>query len=133
MREKTQENGSWPIIVCVDDYTNAIPAGWFYHVITEQGTSFCNLFSFLKRLNGMLDELNVPQSFMSLRSFGGEREDVTFEHVTPRRGKKATFLLHVLFRQNAGWQGTVVWLEKEREIPFRSVLELLFLMDSALT
>ena len=44
----------------------------------------------------------------------------------------ATFAVRVLFRQNASWQGEVTWLEGKREESFRSVLELILLMDGAL-
>ena len=47
-----------------------------------------------------------------------------------RQGKEATFYLKVLFRQNASWQGTVKWMETGQEEPFRSVLELLLMMDN---
>ena len=48
------------------------------------------------------------------------------------RGELATFAVRIIFRQNASWQGSVVWLEGEREESFRSALELVLLMDSAL-
>lgn len=44
----------------------------------------------------------------------------------------ATFQLSVLFRQNASWQGRLTWLERAEEARFRSVLELVGLLDSAL-
>ena len=44
----------------------------------------------------------------------------------------ATFQLSVLFRQNASWQGSLTWLERAEEARFRSVLELVGLLDSAL-
>ena len=43
----------------------------------------------------------------------------------------ATFVVHVMHRQNATWQGTVVWAEKNQKASFRSALELIKLMDSA--
>ena len=43
----------------------------------------------------------------------------------------ATFVVHVTHRQNATWQGTVVWAEKDQKANFRSAMELLRLMDSA--
>ena len=49
-----------------------------------------------------------------------------------REGKLGTFALRVLFRQNASWQGSVTWLEENREESFRSALELIWLIDSAL-
>ncbi|MCR5830089.1 MAG: hypothetical protein K6F93_07080 [Lachnospiraceae bacterium] len=47
-------------------------------------------------------------------------------------GKKATFLVNVLYRQNATWQGTVTWVEGEKKMSFRSALELFVLMESAM-
>jgi hypothetical protein len=40
--------------------------------------------------------------------------------------------VRVLFRQNASWQGSVTWMEGRQEESFRSALELLLLMKSAL-
>jgi hypothetical protein len=45
--------------------------------------------------------------------------------------QKATFIIKVLYRQNATWQGTVHWVEKNLDRPFRSEMELLKLMNSA--
>lgn len=49
-----------------------------------------------------------------------------------RREKLATFYVRILFRQNASWQGTVLWSEGSQEERFRSALELALLLDSAL-
>ncbi len=46
-------------------------------------------------------------------------------------GKKATFVVQIQYRQNATWQGKVKWVEKNEEKPFRSALELIKLLDSA--
>ncbi len=40
--------------------------------------------------------------------------------------------MRILFRQHTSWQGVAVWMEKKLERKFRSVLELIMLMDSAL-
>lgn len=45
----------------------------------------------------------------------------------------ASFKVSVLFQNNASWQGTVTWNEKGRELCFRSALELVSLMDNALS
>ena len=42
------------------------------------------------------------------------------------------FLIHVHHRQNATWQGSVQWLEGQKTKPFRSLLELITLMQEAL-
>lgn len=43
----------------------------------------------------------------------------------------STFILSVLYQQNATWQGTVRWMEGRQSRPYRSVNELLRLMDEA--
>jgi hypothetical protein len=50
-----------------------------------------------------------------------------------KEGKLATFSMRLLFRQNASWQGSVYWHEGKSDENFRSALELLFLMDSAIS
>lgn len=58
--------------------------------------------------------------------------------ITPRQGSVCrgsmgamTFLVRVLFRKNDTWQGTVCWKEKGEQASFRSFMELLVMMDSA--
>lgn len=43
-----------------------------------------------------------------------------------------TFIINVKCRQNHTWQGTVKWIEGQKEVPFRSALELIKLIDSAM-
>lgn len=46
-------------------------------------------------------------------------------------GKLATFIVHVQYCKNATWQGTIVWADEKQTSNFRSALEMLKLMDSA--
>ena len=48
-------------------------------------------------------------------------------------GSKNTFEVIVKFRQNATWQGQILWAERGLKQNFRSVLEMLKLMDEAMT
>ena len=47
-------------------------------------------------------------------------------------GKKGTCVVHVQYLENSTWQGEIVWAEKNESLKFRSALELLKIMDSAL-
>lgn len=49
-----------------------------------------------------------------------------------RHTKGQSFLVQIKFRQNSCWQGSVQWLEGKKTCSFRSLLELLQLMDEAL-
>nr|WP_317283099.1 hypothetical protein [uncultured Sellimonas sp.] len=48
------------------------------------------------------------------------------------KNSKETFLLTIESQQNATWQGTVTWVEKRDKQYFRSALELIKLIESAL-
>jgi hypothetical protein len=43
-----------------------------------------------------------------------------------------TFVVQVQFQRNATWQGTIDWLDARKTQRFRSVLEMIKLMDEAL-
>lgn len=49
-----------------------------------------------------------------------------------KKSPRETFVVQVLNTQNATWQGTVTWTDGRRSESFRSALELIRLMDSAL-
>ncbi len=45
---------------------------------------------------------------------------------------KSTFVVKINNKQNGTWQGRVIWAEENRTEHFRSLLELINLMDEAL-
>lgn len=47
-------------------------------------------------------------------------------------GRAETFVIHVISQENSTWQGQVTWLGEKETIHFRSMLELVKLMDAAL-
>ena len=50
-----------------------------------------------------------------------------------KTSKKPTFLIQMLDNQNMTWQGIITFLDTNQKLPFRSLLELLKLMDSAMS
>ena len=46
--------------------------------------------------------------------------------------RKGTFVVKIEYCQNETWQGKVVWAEENRTERFRSMLELVKLMDEAM-
>ena len=55
------------------------------------------------------------------------------ENQRERTGAKCSFNVTVCCMHNATWQGWIHWVEKNQEQAFRSVLEMLKLMDEAIT
>lgn len=120
--------------VCVDSYENGTITGRLYNPYLESGRSFSNLMQFLLEMEQTLDTMAFPQSFTAARSFVPTlRKAPGLPESDILTGETATFAVKVIFRQNASWQGSVIWLEGGREQSFRSALELVFLMENALT
>lgn len=121
--------------VCIDRYEQRVLCGRLYHPCIKGCEPFRSAVEFLKRMEELLDGMRFPQSFLANRVFrspaelAGER----LENAPLPKGGLATFDLKVLFRQNASWQGSVAWREGQSEESFRSVLELLLMMDSAVS
>ncbi len=49
-----------------------------------------------------------------------------------RRTRSSTFLVRILYTQNASTQGILQWVDQEKALPFRSFLELIHLLEEAL-
>lgn len=120
-------------IVCIDSYENGVLSGRFFNPYLDTGQTFDSLTQFLSRMEQALDTMNFPQAYTATRTFTAPPKScINCPGTELRKGQAATFVVKVLFRQNASWQGSVLWQEGGKEQSFRSVLELIFLMDSAL-
>ena len=119
--------------VCVDSYRSQVLQGRFFHPAIDGGYTFESLTQFLKGMEQVLEITDCPTAFTTQRSFAPPAFHSTGPPaVDYQKGELATFAVRILFRQNASWQGSVVWLEGKQEQSFRSVLELIGLFNSAL-
>ncbi|MBQ2277717.1 MAG: hypothetical protein II333_04030 [Clostridia bacterium] len=123
------------VMVYVDSYEDENPMGRFCIAANGEIQTFQSTIQLIKKIEEQLDKTRFPQAFDAIRKFqtphrGKCSED---EPTDTRPGSKATFAVRLLFRQNASWQGSVRWIEGGQEESFRSVLELLLLMDNALS
>ena len=121
-------------VVCVDSFEQGVLSGRLYNPYLSEGKAFRSLMEFLRTMEELLDGMNCPQPFTSSRSFQKPQQEKRSgpPEGEPQEGKLGTFAVRVIFRQNSSWQGSVCWLERNVEESFRSALELLLLMDSAL-
>ena len=60
------------------------------------------------------------------------KETVEQQNKHGTNNAKGTFIVNILFQQNATWQGNILWLETNKKQNFRSVLEMIRLMDEVL-
>lgn len=125
-------------LIRVYSYRNKEIRGTLQNPYFEEEPYFDNLTQLLIRMEGLLDALDFPQRSMEGRAFDQPEQRAAAGPPDRRRRRwgsqkpLATFQLSVLFRQNASWQGSLTWLERAEEARFRSVLELVGLLDSAL-
>lgn len=128
--------------ICVDGILRGDEMGRLYHVFSERPFYFQDTGRLFKTMDTILDYLDFPQASMTSRRFI-DREDKTVrgkktvmevknKKAKEQRGNKATFIVHVRYRQHASWQGEVTWVESRQSVGFRSALELMKLIDSAL-
>lgn len=136
-------DGAARVLVCIDSVCDAELHGRWYNPYRLNGQPFENVVGLLGGLERLYNTLMFPQSTVQLRCLGrssrpqpSERKEVIRymddKSINAERGEKATFVVQIQFRQNATWQGTVTWAEKNSTCHFRSALELLKLMDESL-
>ena len=123
-------------VVCIDSYKSRVLSGRIFNPYLQAPVSFSSTIEFIREMNTLMQELKFPQSFSEKREFCSVQEPMT-KVAAPtdsvsQKGRLATFSLRIMFRQNASWQGLLAWKEGKNEKSFRSVLELLLLIDSVL-
>ena len=120
-------------LVCVDSYNKGVPQGRFYNPYMKTEQNFQSLTQFLQSMEKTLEKMDFPKAFTATRTFAPLPDYTTGPPLSRSKpGNQATFAIKILFRQNASWQGSITWLEGKREQSFRSVLDLILLMSTAL-
>lgn len=129
------------LVVCVDAKRADDMSGRFYSRFETVGTGFRSSFDLVAKMDEFFDKINFPQASTQKRSFFGgvpgaagrrPNEVQKVDDMMENKGDLATFIVHVQYRQNATWQGKIVWADKKKECSFRSALEMLKLMDEAI-
>lgn len=113
--------------------------------LKTEDMSFAGLDSVFLTMNDWMDSEDPPEISAGLRSFKDgrravaalrvwqSRTDIAGRPGQARRGaarRKEAFLVRIIYRQHTSWQGEVCW--KSQRLYFRSTLELMALMHSAL-
>ena len=130
-------------------YADGFVIGDLYSRFLNKPYRFNSLIKMINKMEDIFDELKFPMAFFRSRTFGdakraGEKQESedkesmkdetnAIPNFPEEQGsKKCTFEISVRYRQNASWQGEILWADKNLKQNFRSVLEMLKLMDEAL-
>lgn len=126
-------------MIFIESYADKTLCGKIRNPYLGKELKFTNVMQFLIQMEALLDMMDYPQSFAGTRKFWNNATANQWPQMpdseasdSPQAGL-ASFALKVIFRQHASWQGSLHWLDEHREESFRSVLELLKLIDEALT
>jgi hypothetical protein len=134
---------SQTMAVCIDAWTDSGYAGKLYPSADDAPVPFDDVDRLLLTIEKLLDMRHYPEASTEPRLFGKRERGSNLEEEmrvsaqakgqdkTGAKGGKATFLIQIQYRQHATWQGSLVWVEQEKEQRFRSALELIRLLDSA--
>lgn len=122
--------GSRVCIIKICSYENRNPRGIIQNPNFEQDVPFESLTQLLFSMDALFDDIGSPQRTMAPR--GLVKECTEAKEAGTDEKAIATFRVDVMFRQNASWQGNLIWLDQKEETQFRSVLEFIMIMDGAL-
>ncbi|WP_243125440.1 hypothetical protein [Clostridium transplantifaecale] len=131
------------ITICVDSFAQGDYSGSIWNLYQKRPIPYANTMDLLRKVDSFFNELDYPQNSTIDRTFGKDKGAVRQKkegavaqmderELKKKKGEEATFIVYVKYRQNATWQGEVIWADKKEKKFFRSALELLKLMDSAM-
>lgn len=130
------------VVLCVDWSADRQIGGRLYHAYSREAFKITNVEQLLFELERFYDSINFPHPSTNSRTFQGEvqytsnragKEKVmSDEELLGRHGDLGTFIIRVQHRQNSSWQGRITWMDKDKTVYFRSMWEMLKLVDSAL-
>lgn len=132
------------ICIGIDQTESGDYSGRIWHQYQDEPIRFKNAMDLIREMDMLYDEWNFPQKSTAGRQFEHKHDSTENQHkrravapmdvrrIQDKKGDKGTFIVHVKYRQNATWQGEVIWAERNKKQCFRSALELLKLIDGAL-
>lgn len=87
--------------VCVDSYRDGVLVGRLYNQASDEPRPFRSTIQFLLQMEELLDQLQFPQPFQTVRTFGEAPQKPSggmTETASLPSGEQATFVLKVFFR-----------------------------------
>ena len=118
----------------ITGYEERIISGRLINPFYAEAKPFHGMVQLISLIENICDELNFPEQTLEMRDFNGfgERMKLTECNKNNSESVITRFNICLHFRQNASWQGSLSRLEHKETANFRSVLELIYLIDTVL-
>ncbi len=129
------------VVLCVDRISRHRMTGRLYHRFSKQVIPFVSGEQAVFLMEQLFDSLQFPYPSTLERSFSEELKSaptsrqerlMNDEDLLSRHGDLGSFIVRVQHRQNSSWQGTLTWMEQDKTVHFRSIWEMIKLVESAL-
>lgn len=130
--------------ICIDQKQGEEWQGRIYHYYQKEAVPFNTIIEMIRRSEKLFDDIAFPQASTKTRSLvkvevvsnpripARPERIVEAEEIMNHKGEIGTFITNVKFRQNAEWQGEMLWVEKDEKLFFSNTLELFKKLDEAL-
>ena len=144
------------VCVCVENAQDEDFSGLLYHQYADDPIQFNSAMDLLIKMDKLMDDWDVPQKGLADRYFRKEHAQQEPHHPDPansdderlpievvqdlhgvrniqnKKGRLGTFVIQVVYRQDATWQGHVIHQEENEKQDFRSALALIKYIDSSI-
>ena len=133
------------VVICIDEAGDGDFGGRLYHKYSREPVPFRGMGGMIHYMEKLFDELDFPHVATNMRTFAeegsrrisgrrAEKEKVMSDHeLLSQHGYQETFIVRVQHRQNSTWQGRITWADQDKTLTFRSIWEMIHLMESAMT
>lgn len=131
------------IVLCVNGHSDGKTIGTFYHAYSREGVEVNSMEGLVFSMERFFDRLGFPFPDTNQRTFLKTRENIIRkermikvmrdDELLKKHGDIGTFIIRVQHRQHSSWQGLVTWMEMNETVPFRSALELIKMIDGAVS
>ncbi len=119
--------------------------GKLVHLVSGETVNFSSFLELIYLIGDKLEKLDLVQPSTEMRSFyklhalkGREGRISNLNKIEMKTNPKEhingkpSLLIRILLRQNATWQGEIHWLNNDKVIRFRSLLEMIMLIQEAI-
>ena len=130
------------VVLCVDGHDENSLKAKFYTSYTTEPVHVISWDQLIFEMERFYDDIRFPYPTTKSRSFtetapkpytnARKAKVMKDEELLSKHGDLGSFIIRVQHRQNSSWQGRVTWMEKNQTMNFRSVLELIKLIESAI-
>lgn len=131
------------VVLCIDYYDPGETKARIYHRYSKEAAEISSLEEMIFYMEDFFNKINFPfpgteeRSFRTVKKEAEEKERMIKvmedEELLEKHGEAGTFIIRVQQRQHSSWQGLVTWVDENKTVSFRSALELIKLIDGALS